>query len=292
MAGSDIFISYSREDRQHAHAFASGLEEEGFRVWWDNAIHSGDTFDEVIENELRLAKAVVVLWSPRSVTSRWVRAEATIADRHKKLVPAIIEPCDRPIIFELTHTAELSKWKGDRSDQEWKVFVSDLWRQVGDRPASKAPAQSEAPPPEPKSAPTPITAVPASPDTEADDFEEYEATQFYVAQDKIDFLSEEVHCLEVVNGDEMELRFVIDGEGKKLGRARPADIILHDQMISRTHCQLRIADGELFVTDLSSTNGTFVDGERIEGETKIPPESTIRIGGYELVHSIRTRAEV
>ena len=96
MSESDIFISYSREDRAAARHFSECFAREGFSVWWDAALRSGETFDEVIERELRGAKAVVVLWSPRSVTSRWVRAEATLADRRNKLVPAIIEACDRP----------------------------------------------------------------------------------------------------------------------------------------------------------------------------------------------------
>ena len=105
-------------------------------------MHSGETFDEVIERNLRAAKAVVVLWSPRSVASRWVRAEATQADRANKLVPVIIEPCERPIIFELTHTADLPEWQGDRSDHRWQSLVNDLRRLVG--PAEeKAPATEE-----------------------------------------------------------------------------------------------------------------------------------------------------
>src|SRR5689334_23687248 len=108
--------------------FADGLAAEGFNVWWDASLHSGETFDEVIEQRLRDAKAVVVLWSPRSVASRWVRAEATLADRRNKLVPAIIEACDRPIVFELTHTADLAEWHGDRDDAQWRIFVEDLRR--------------------------------------------------------------------------------------------------------------------------------------------------------------------
>ena len=87
MSGRDIFISYSREDRPAARHFAESFAREGFSVWWDAVLRSGETFDEVIEKELRAAKAVVVLWSPRSVASRWVRAEATLADRGNKLVP-------------------------------------------------------------------------------------------------------------------------------------------------------------------------------------------------------------
>jgi len=123
---TDIFLSYARQDQATARMFAECLGEEGFSVWWDASLRSGETFDEVIERQLRDAKAVVVLWSPASVASRWVRAEATLADRRNKLAPAIIQPCDRPIKFELTHAAELSDWTGDMTDPRWKTFVSDL----------------------------------------------------------------------------------------------------------------------------------------------------------------------
>ena len=65
LSDTDIFISYSREDREVVRRFAQALTEERCRVWWDGALHSGETFDEVIEEQLRAAKAVVVLWSPR-----------------------------------------------------------------------------------------------------------------------------------------------------------------------------------------------------------------------------------
>jgi TolB-like protein len=80
---------------------------------------------------LRGAKAVVVLWSPRSVESRWVRAEATIADRNKTLMPVTIEPCERPVMFELTQTADLTHWTGTQEDPAWRSFLSDVLRLVG-----------------------------------------------------------------------------------------------------------------------------------------------------------------
>ena len=100
------------------------------------------------EAALRGAKAVVVLWSPRSVVSRWVRAEATIADRCKTLVPVTIEPCERPIMFELTQTAELSHWTGDAGDRAWLAFLSDVRGFVGTL-ASPSPLTSPAPALEP-----------------------------------------------------------------------------------------------------------------------------------------------
>ena len=127
---SQIFLSYNREDQRVAKLFAAGFERAGLSVWWDTALRSGQAYDEVTESALRGAKAVVVLWSPRSVVSRWVRSEATLADRNKTLVPAMIEPCDRPIMFELTQTAELSHWQGDDRDPVWQSFVADVLRFV------------------------------------------------------------------------------------------------------------------------------------------------------------------
>ena len=130
MTTPDIFLSYNREDSDTARRFAEGFAREGFGVWWDQTLRSGEAYDEVTENALRSAKAVVVLWSPRSVVSRWVRAEATLADRNKTLVPVMIEACERPIMFELTQTAELGHWRGEAGDKAWTAFVEDVRRFV------------------------------------------------------------------------------------------------------------------------------------------------------------------
>ena len=123
---TDIFLSYSREDQATARHYAEALQREGFSVWWDQVLKSGDAYDRVTEEALRTASAVIVLWSRSSVDSRWVRSEATTADRRGTLRPAMIEPCERPVMFELTHTAELSHWRGQADDPAWKAFVADL----------------------------------------------------------------------------------------------------------------------------------------------------------------------
>jgi adenylate cyclase len=145
----DIFISYAHPDRETARLFADGFAAEGFEVWWDNSLQAGEIFDERIESALRAAKAVVVLWSPHSVASRWVRAEATLADRNKTLVPAMIAPCDRPIVFELTHTAGLGHWRGEANDREWQTFLANIRRMVGEA-AAPAPRSAGAAAPLPR----------------------------------------------------------------------------------------------------------------------------------------------
>ena len=79
MSGHDIFISYCRDERPVARRFAECFAEEGFSVWWDAQLHSGETFDEVIEKELRAAKAFFsdpardfdAMKKPNAMTQRW-----------------------------------------------------------------------------------------------------------------------------------------------------------------------------------------------------------------------------
>ena len=127
----DVFVSYSRLDRDVARGFANGFEREGLSVWWDQAIHPGEAFDQVTEQALEEARAVVLLWSKSSVQSRWVRAEATQAHESHRLIPVTIEPCRRPIIFELVHTIDLTGWTGDRDDPTWRDLVSSVQRMLG-----------------------------------------------------------------------------------------------------------------------------------------------------------------
>jgi hypothetical protein len=322
---TDIFLSYSREDRTAARHFAESFANEGFTVWWDAALRSGQTFDEVIERELRSAKAVVVLWSPRSVASRWVRAEATLADRRNKLVPAIIETCDRPIIFELTHAADLADWTGDTTDIRWRTLVNDLRRLVGGgaeeeaaQPVAAKPAPEPAPaPPEPAakppaesvaddSKPVPVANVDelmfaaarlrearAGSKLAKPTIVEEDQTQFYKPSD--DFRQDEVdriHCLLRLDGELPETRFVIGPPGLSIGRTAPADIIVPGAGVSRSHCLVELIEDEVRVSDLNSTNGTYIDNKRIGRAAVLAVGSVLRVGNVSFEHEIRTRAEM
>jgi hypothetical protein len=324
VSGRDIFISYSREDRAAARHFAESFEREGFSVWWDAVLRSGQTFDEVIEKELRAAKAAVVLWSPRSVASRWVRAEATLADRGNKLVPVIIERCDLPIIFELTHAADLSKWTGDTSDAAWQTLVSDLRRLVGEgeeavstppvpveKAAKPAPAANAQPAP-PSEGSGATAGQSAHVDPEMDELmlalarigkkqrdpnlrqptqQEEELTQFFHQSDVRRMQEgDRYHCLQRLDGDP-EARFVISPTGITIGRSAPADIIITGSAVSRAHCRVELAGDKLRVTDLNSTNGTFIDDKRVERSAMLPAGSILRVGNVLFEHEISERTE-
>ena len=85
----DIFLSYKPRGSGQSWYGWQAFEREGLKVWWDVGLTPGEAYDRVTGRALKKAKAVVVLWSKKSVESRWVRAEATLADRNKTLVPCM-----------------------------------------------------------------------------------------------------------------------------------------------------------------------------------------------------------
>jgi hypothetical protein len=99
------------------------------------------------------------------------------------------------------------------------------------------------------------------------------------------------HYLVVVEGDGPGRRFEIGGESLVLGRTKPADIIVSDVLASRSHCRVGLVMGELFVTDLGSSNGTYVAGKRIN-KAIVSAGERITIGKTILEHEWRSRREV
>jgi pSer/pThr/pTyr-binding forkhead associated (FHA) protein len=74
---------------------------------------------------------------------------------------------------------------------------------------------------------------------------------------------------------------ILPGSIKTLGRAPRADFIVEASMVSRLHCQLTAGAAELEVLDLSSTNGTFVNGQRID-RARLRDGDRLGIGRVEL----------
>ena len=76
---------------------------------------------------------------------------------------------------------------------------------------------------------------------------------------------------------------ILPGNVRTIGRAVGADFIVNAALVSRVHCRVTaLASGELEVKDLESTNGTFVNGQRVE-QARLAPGDRIQVGRLELV---------
>lgn len=88
--------------------------------------------------------------------------------------------------------------------------------------------------------------------------------------------------IEVVNSGgstDLEEGSVIIVRGEvTIGRSDENSIVLSEPFVSGKHAKLFIKNNDLFIEDLNSTNGVFIDDERIEGKIKLLPDDEIKIG--------------
>jgi len=63
-----------------------------------------------------------------------------------------------------------------------------------------------------------------------------------------------------------------------IGRDPANDIVLEDTTVSRRHAQIERQDGDVVLTDLGSSNGTFVNGRRVQ-QAPLRPGDEVVIGG-------------
>jgi len=107
---ADVFVSYARSDKARVAPLVAAIEAKGWSVWWDPEITPGQQFDDQIEAEIDAAKAVLVIWTPTSVASRWVRGEAREAAERGILVPVRFEQARLPMDVRAIHTTDIDGW--------------------------------------------------------------------------------------------------------------------------------------------------------------------------------------
>jgi adenylate cyclase len=108
-----IFLSYARDDVDAAKQLAGCIAEAGHDVWWDRHLHGGSRFAAEIDQALKDAQAVVVLWSPQSIGSAWVQDEAAEGRDSGRLVPVSLSSAKPPLGFRQFQTIDLGSWDGN-----------------------------------------------------------------------------------------------------------------------------------------------------------------------------------
>ncbi len=140
---ADIFISYARADKPRVAPLVAALEGKGWSVWWDPEIAPGQEFDDLIAEQIEEARAVVVVWTPASVASRWVRGEARFAADRGTLIPVRFDQARLPLDFRAIHTTELDDWKEDTQSSGFQDLLRALRTVL--RPAVSSGALHSAP---------------------------------------------------------------------------------------------------------------------------------------------------
>jgi hypothetical protein len=94
---SYIFISYSHEDedKAYAHSLVKELNRQGFEVWIDDSIDYGTQWSDVIEEKLDGCGVLILIMTPHSKGSDWVRNELLWAKQEKKRIFPLLRKGDK-----------------------------------------------------------------------------------------------------------------------------------------------------------------------------------------------------
>jgi len=136
---ADVFVSYARSDKARVAPLVAAIEAKGWSVWWDPQIVPGQEFDRLIARELTAAAAVLVVWTPDSVTSRWVRGEAREGAERDILVPVRFDGASLPMDVRAFHTTDFDGWKEDPDSPQ----VQEVLRALSAMIAREHPPRSD-----------------------------------------------------------------------------------------------------------------------------------------------------
>jgi ABC transport system ATP-binding/permease protein len=95
----------------------------------------------------------------------------------------------------------------------------------------------------------------------------------------------------VSSGEKPHTSLVFSGQTMTLGRDPQSELVLDHPMISWRHARLTRSADNFIVEDLGSTNGTFVNGNRISGAVSVKPGDRIGLGSYTFVFTASGRVE-
>jgi len=152
---ADVFVSYARSDKTLVAPLVAAIEAQGWSVWWDPEISPGQEFDRQITEALKSAAAVVVVWTPTSVQSRWVRGEARDAADRGILAPVRFAGAELPIDVRAIHTTDLDGWGEDAQSTQFRALLRSLTTMITRQGGTQAAAATS-------SSPTPSAATAAT----------------------------------------------------------------------------------------------------------------------------------
>jgi len=103
--------------------------------------------------------------------------------------------------------------------------------------------------------------------------------------------NEPVHFLLLLEENQPPRRLALPSLPATIGRTAPAEIVLDGGTVSRRHCRLELAGDHLLISDLGSTNGTFVNGEAVTSAVALQDGALIAVGAHRLRYHRRSMDE-
>ena len=88
------------------------------------------------------------------------------------------------------------------------------------------------------------------------------------------------HHLVILQPESAARRVALPAGAMTIGRSLPSGLLLEGAEVSRAHCRIDVDGDDVSVTDLNSTNGTFVDNERVAETMPLRHGMVLRIGNY------------
>jgi hypothetical protein len=261
----DIFLSYTPEDGEVAQRLANELASHGWLVFWDRELLPGATSRTQIQSTLNAAKVVIVLWSSKSVDSRWVEIEADHAFQRDVYIPVKVDDCHLPLALSDVQVADLRAWSRSPGHVLPEVLIHALARRL--RGGGGSPTQQGRFRPAPRLLPV------------IDD----EATA--LAADRVIKLTGSVP-----GGQSFEVAVHLSQlrakpAGLVIGRVTgQCDLVVAHASVSRRHALLRAGDARLLLSDLGSTNGTLVNSVHAGSVgIQLMRGAIVRMGDVELI---------
>jgi pSer/pThr/pTyr-binding forkhead associated (FHA) protein len=89
--------------------------------------------------------------------------------------------------------------------------------------------------------------------------------------------------VEILSGPMDGLEFEITKKMATIGREEANDIPLPlDGLVSRQHARISLENGECWLEDMGSRNGTFIEEKQVKGKVRLPLGTIFRVGGCEM----------
>lgn len=250
-----IFISYSRTDAEVMQRVKDSFNASGIDVWTDTGIVFGTpNWQIAIEKAIEESVCVICILTPEAKSSRWVREELVYATFYEKPVYMLHASGDSKSVAILGFT--VAQEVDVRDTSLYEPRMEQLIQRVKNHVQSKI-ETNEAP-----------KFVNTQRMPEHEEIMAYEATADDETYEMLlsSIPPDENHVLIVQRGKEFTAQstYDINDTFVTIGRNEKCRIFVNDASVSREHLQLIFTATGFLVRDLDSTNGTYINAERVK----------------------------